>query len=136
MAKPAAKRVLSDDCVVIVAGERYSPHEGEWVEVQAGMPVSSWMHLQAWRALGPQLAAAQGEPDEGAQVRRLMAGAYEAALGHIARLLVAWSWTDDRGQPLPAPDGTTGPLQTLRAEEVWWLLQALERETPGERKNG
>jgi hypothetical protein len=136
MAKPKPLRIPSDDCAVTVNGEACQPHEGEWVEIYSGMSVGEWRAFESIRRAGVDLLAAQGEPDEAARVTAIVEGQFGTLCEHLARRVTAWTWTDDRGMPLPQPDGTPGPLQALRSQELAWLIAVSQGETPAVRKNG
>lgn len=134
MAKPKLVRIVSDDCAITAPdGAVYHPHEGEWVEL---FPIPSIGELQAFesmRRLGVEMEAVKGEPDEAARVAALLDPHFEQLCTLLAVRLVDWDWTDDAGRPLPKP--TTATLKLLRSEELYWLLNAQEGETPAQRKN-
>lgn len=136
MAKPQAVTIPSDDCLVNIDGVRYALHEGETVTLIHGMSVGAMTSLNAMLQIGPKLAAADGEPDEKLQHARLADDAMQALCAALAPRLVAWTWTDVAGRPLPQPDGTTGPLMALDPAEIGWLVMAAKGETAGARKNG
>lgn len=124
--KVPPRRVSGDTYVVMVDGQECRPHAGEWVEFRRRMRVESLLldlRLNAVRV---------GNTAEAEEVLIQM-------LGELADAIVAWSWTDEDGNPYPSPpDAAT--LRRLPAEEVWWLrevyLGRLQPETEGERLNG
>lgn len=136
MSKPAPTVVPSDDYVVTIDGVTYHPHEGETVTLFAGLSVAAITAINRLMSLGTQLAALEGEPDQMAQTTDLLDTTYQQVCEMLAPRIVSWTWTDLAGRPLPQPDGTAGPLQTLEAAEVNWLIAALKGETAGARKNG
>lgn len=136
MAKPQPITVPSDDCLVAIGGEKYAVHEGETVTLIPGMTVGAINAANALMQIGPKLAAAEGEPDQVQQQTALADDAMQALCVALAPRLVAWTWTDVAGRPLPPLDGTTAPLMALEAEELLWLLGAAKGETAGARKNG
>ena len=136
MSKPPSLRVDSDDLVIVLAGAAYHPHEGEWVEL---LPIQTVAEIQAvsrFARISVEYAAAEGDPD--AQQRFMVS--LEAPFAEMCRALayrvLAWSWTDAAGHPLPQPNGTPEPLQALSAAEIMWLLNQVQGEAPEERKNG
>jgi len=136
MAKPQPRRIPSDDCEVTINGEVYTPHEGEYVEMLVGQTVSEISAARRFLELQPKFAALKGEDDENQQVTALLDDAFEGICKSLAGRVVSWNWTDDAGRPLPPPDGTSGPIKNLRAEEVYYLIGCAKGEPPAERKNG
>lgn len=136
MSKPLPTVVPSDDYAVVVDGETFHPHEGESVTLFVGLSVAALTAINRLMSLGTQLAAIEGEPDQLAQTTALLDTTYQQVCEMLAPRIVAWTWTDLAGRPLPQPDGTAGPLQALDASEVNWLIGALKGETAGARKNG
>lgn len=136
MSKPQPQRIPSDDCVVTINGTEYHPHEGEWVEVLAGMTVREYQALSRLVDYGMQLLAAQGEPDEQQQVMRLTDQQMDELCVALADRVLDWNWTDLRGRPLPKPDGTPEPLRRLQAQELRWLSTATQGERPADRGKG
>lgn len=135
MSKVPQRTIVCDDYEVVVDGQVYHPHEGETITVLPGQTVAEMISAASLAALQPQLLAAQGEPDE---LQRLAPLAEEAMLtlaDLIAPRLIAWTWTDMLGKPLPQPDGTRGPLVRLEAEELAYLITALKGETKAKRGN-
>lgn len=119
-------RVMRDGQVVVVGTAIY-PHKGEWVEV---LPVGS---------LGELLALARFAGLAGEKMTPENLGQMEEALEGLCRdlstRLIRWNWTDMMGEPLPQPYKNPAVIKSLAAEEIFWLRQAMEGETPGVRKN-
>ncbi len=136
MAKPAPRRVQSDDCELTVDGATYRPHEGEWIEVRGGRTVAESEAIHDMHRVMVDLDAASGEPDEAQRVSAIMHHYYERMIGLLADRLLAWSWTDDDGEPLPQPHHNPSVFYRLTDTEAYYLLSAIRGETPGERKNG
>ncbi len=134
MAKPRPRRGGSADCVIIVDGEAYHPHEDEWIEVLSGVSVGELQATEHIRRLGVEIQALQGEPDEQERLMALLDPHYEELTTRLAERITAWSWTDDLGRPLGDPtDPAT--LKKLRPEELYYLVMATQGQTPGQRKN-
>ncbi len=134
MAKPKPQRVEANDCGVVIRGQLYFPHEGEWVELYAGMTVGEMHAIEGLRRLGVELQALQGEPGKQAEMLAVIDPQFDKLCELLADRVVDWNLADDRGRPLPKPDGTPEPFRRLRAEELLWLLAAAEGETPAQRK--
>lgn len=135
MGKPTPQCVPSDDCPVVADGDVFYPHEGETVTMFTQMSVGEWQHFEQIRRLGVELNALQGEPDEAEQTLRLLDQHFDDLCDMLATRVVDWDWTDNRGQPLPKPDGTPGPLKRLSSQELKWLINAGQGEMAAQRKN-
>ncbi len=135
MAKARPRRIASDDCIVTMDGEAFTPHEGEWVEMHRGLTIGGLQAIAGMQRIGVDLQAIQGEEDAAAQALAQLGPHFERLCAYLAPRIVDWNWTDDAGRPLPKPDGTTAPLLLLNAQEINWLLAAAMGETPAERKN-
>jgi hypothetical protein len=134
MGRPEAERVPSDDCVVVVRGGEYRPHEGEWVERVPGYKVEDMRLGRAMAELGVRLAALD---DEAALERlTLTDDSYQDAIAMLSRRVLAWNWTDDAGDALPAPKGNAAVFERLTPSEVMYLVAVVRGESPGEAKNG
>ena len=138
------RRVAADDCAVHVGrrydgqtiidhGETYYPHAGEWVEV---LPVGTVQAMLAWNRLQVPALGESATPAEYQAYLRELDAALAAICAQLATVVVAWSWTDLVGQPLPQPYGRPDVLLQLELEELTWLKAAASGETGGERKNG
>ncbi|MDO8704082.1 MAG: hypothetical protein Q7J84_03970 [Sulfuricaulis sp.] len=135
MSKPLPRRIPSDDCAVSIDGAEYHPHEGEWVEMMTGMSLGEIKALERFRKASVEYQAAQGEPNETERILGIIDGAFTAICAMLANKIVAWNWTDLRGQPLPPPDGKPEVLERLNVEELMWLLAVAEGQSPSQRKN-
>lgn len=137
MAKPLPQRFPSDDFEIVVDGETYHPHEGEWVEMFTDISVDDMLAGEGLARIGLEMEAARGDKDEVLRVAQLANEHFEVIIIGLADRLVDWTWTDRRGNPLPKPDGTPDLLRRLTNEEVAYLmtLKRSSQETPAERKN-
>ncbi len=135
MGKPKPVVVPSDDCTVRVGGEPFTPHEGETVTLYQGMVVGEWKALQGVFELQSRMDEIGDDPENERKLIELLTPHFQTFIEFLKDRVVAWDWTDDRGRPLPQPDGSDGPFQKLRAEELYWLLQASRGETGAARKN-
>lgn len=134
MAKPPPIRIPSDDCRIVLDGQEFFPHEGEWVETLAGMTVAEYKAINAMGNLAERLAQVKGDPDEEEKVNALIDGQFDQICDVLAARVVAWNWTDDAGRPLPQPNGTPAIFHRLRSHELNWLVRAAEGETPSQEK--
>ena len=134
MAKPALRRVASDDCVITIDGEACSLHEGEWVEVRSGMTVEAIGSIHSLAAMAPKLAELEGEDGEAARRWAIMHDSFGEAIQLLSSRLVAWTWTDDDGEPLPQPRRNPDALRSLRLEEIYYLVAVVRGESPAEKK--
>ena len=145
MGKPKIplKKVPADDCVVyvgrvhdkageiVVPGEPIQPHVGEWVELIPLQSVGQIMALSRCAAL----AAGAGESTTPKELLA-MDGAFDDLCRGLAQRVVSWNWTDLMSEPLEQPYRRPDIIKALTSEEIMWLRQAVEGETPVERKNG
>ena len=135
MAKPPAKRIPSDDCVLVQDGMEYTPHEGEWIEVVTGYTVADMQDANRFQKLMDDRQAIGDDEQEEllAWVQRA-----DAILGDLSRSidsrLVAWSWTDARSRPLPPPSPEV--IASLSWDELAYLLRVVRGQTETDRKNG
>lgn len=136
MGKPQARRIPSDDCAVPDGDSACYPHEGETVAIVGRQTVAEWQAFEGIRRLGVDLLAAQGEPDEVARILLRLNGHFDELCTLLAERVVDWDWTDNRGRPLPKPDGTAAPLKRLSSDELGYLVMVATGESPGQRKNG
>lgn len=141
MAKPPVRVIPSDDFVVEVDGIRYVPHEGETVTFLPTIPISMLQATQRMGGLSTQLDALRDENGElsdshASEVRAVLSTHYADLLAITARVVHGWTWTDDAGTPLPAPDGTPGPLETLSEDELYYLWRSAQGRNEAARKNG
>ena len=147
MSKPPARQVPSDDYTVVVEGEVYHPHEGEYVSLVGNPTIGELEGWDEFRRMAVEFDAIKGEPDEREKVGALLETTTRHLCALLARRIVGWTWTDDRGRPLVAPalddpdDETqvvdaTGLLKALTTDELYYLLRISRGEAPAERKNG
>lgn len=134
--KPPPRIVPSDDCVVTVDGVEYHPHEGESVSIAPGYSVGDLQLQHELQALRVKLDAIAGDDDEGARQVAILDNSYTSAIEVLSARLLGWTWTDDAGDPLPQPHKAPSAFSRLRLDEIYYLIQAVKGETPGEQKNG
>lgn len=120
--KIPARRIPSDDFEVVVGGVTYTPHAGEWVEVRPGMRVSAIRAQSAMARLQEDMQAIKGDPDAELTILRQLDEQFAIACDSVASSVVAWSWTDDDGEPLAQPKGNPDVIASLTAEEVSYLI--------------
>lgn len=137
--KPPVRRVPCDDCTVEIDGVEYRPHAGEYVEIVGGGSIEALQF--AWRRVRPTPEPPEEASDKEKEVWREQRTAevnsyFEELCAALARRVVAWSWTDDAGQPIPQPEGNPERLKILRPEELYFLRTACASEVPAERGNG
>ncbi len=135
MAKPQPVRVPSDDCVVTVKGTSYHVHEGEWVELLPGLSVGDYESFHAFAGVQVQMAAVKGEADEGLKTIGILADTFGKAVPLVKSRLVAWNWTDMRGEPLPQPHAEPSPLWRLDEAEIAYLIQVITGTNEAAEKN-
>ena len=137
--KPTPIRVSSDDCTVAVTegGPELALHGGEWVEVILGGTVGN---LRATRGLmelrGKLDSLDEGNDDTALRKAVLADDAYSGMLDLVKARVTAWSWTDDRGFPLPQPLHDPDVFLRLREEEVFYLALVIMENNPDTEKNG
>lgn len=109
-------RVPSDDLMLTDDdGEKYRPHEGEWVEFRRHLPIAVCQLM--WGTISLE----ELEPEERIQ-RRLERG--EEVVRALAHQILDWSWTDDFGKALPGPkegERFAEALRWLAPYELEWL---------------
>ena len=137
MAKPTARRIPSDDCIVTVDGVAYNTHEGEWVELRPGGSVAGLQVAASLAGIETELKSFQGEAD--GEIQAIVAlGRHLGRMAEvIAPRLMAWTWTNDRSEPHPQPDGTADQLTRLLGDtELLYLFKLVYAgESPAQRKN-
>lgn len=134
--KPVARRVPSDDCEVTDGAAVYRPHEGESVEVRAGIRVGELRRYRVLAELDVQILSVQGEDQAHVKQLQLMEGGMAEACAILADRIVGWDWTDDHGRPLPQPADDPTVFERLDLDEIRYLIAVARGESPGERKNG
>ncbi len=137
MAKPQPRDVPSDDCTVTRAGVEYAVHEGESVTLYPGARVGDWLVMEQFLRIEPELDAVRGTPEEAARTVAIIGAALELAVPLLTERLTAWTWTDDRGTPLPQPAEGVAAFRGLSFEELGYLVAvACRNESPAEEKKG
>lgn len=114
------KRIPSNDCIVKVDGQSYEIHKGEWVEV---IQVDSMRQYIAMMDI-TKLAANNTDSHS-------ISGLCE----EVSQRVVDWNWTGLDGKKLPKPYKSASVIEKLLSEEVVWLVNAIQGETPSLRKN-
>lgn len=134
--KRPARTLICDGYVEKDGDVEYRPHAGEWVKHSPHISAEDMDVLFKIANAGAQFEAVKGDSDEDAKVVSITSDVMDAAYGMLARHIRDWNLTGDDEQPLPKPDGTTGPIRKLTTTEVLWLVTALARQTREDRKNG
>ena len=123
--RPPTKRIACDECPVIVDGQTYYPHEGQWVEV---VPVGSMREMFVmgdYSRLVVDIAAAEDDPDLAPEMNQRATQMNQAVLQVLADRIVNWNLTDAYGRELPKPNGTPQAIDRISQSEMWWLLSAI-----------
>lgn len=123
--KPPALRVPSDNFTIARDGATYQPHAGEWVEYAGDASVADMLLMQRMLRGSRELAAlAAIDADPEQQFERF--GPYADTIvdlcARLARVIVAWTWTDPTGRPYPSPP-TAADLAELDMAELGYLLR-------------
>jgi hypothetical protein len=127
VSKPTAVRIPSDDCTVTVAGKEYHVHEGEWIEIMPGGRVGEFEVLDTFFGIEAAMAAVKGDPDESRQGFHILNDALKIAVPVLRDRILAWTWTDDAGRPLPQPCEGDPAFRLLQFEELSYLVATLAR---------
>ncbi len=110
--------IFCDDLTIELDGKEYHPHAGELVRLSGGASVGDIkmaVDLQKFKDIDMST-------DEGRErMEEVKVGLMLMVTGLAARLQ-SWTWTDDAGQLYPPP--TAEILETLRFEELMWILSA------------
>lgn len=110
--------IFCDDLVLEVDGEKYHPHAGELVRLTGGATVGDIkmaVDLQKFKDIDMST-------DEGRERMEEVKAGLLLMVGSLAARLQSWTWTNDAGELYPAP--TAEVLETLRFEELMWILSA------------
>lgn len=123
--KPPSHRVPSDNYVQTQGDTSYRPHAGEWVEFAGDASIADMLLMQRLVAGSRELAAmAAMNADPEQQFERF--GPYAQTIldlcARLARVIVAWAWTDAAGRPYPNPPTATD-LAELDMAELGYLLR-------------
>jgi hypothetical protein len=127
MSKPAPRRIPSDDCELEVDGATFHPHAGEWVEILPVRLVGDARLLVKIIAVAGDLAALNGDS---AAITARMAEHFDEGVAFVRPRLVAWSWSDLQGDPLPQPKADPAVLHQLTGEELWYLVAVIQGRNP------
>ncbi len=134
MAKPLPRVIKTDDCVVTVNGEKYTPHEGEQISIRPTMPVGDLEKLTEFYTLASDMQS--GEVVDAQDNLKRVAHLFDDATSILSRHIIDWTWTDDQGEPLPHPYKNPAAIKELSSEEVFYLLNlAMNGEAKVEEKN-
>jgi|SRR3990167_7151580 len=122
------RRVQCDDYVVVIDGQEYRPHAGEYVCFGSSSSVADYLPLM-------DLVELKDSLDE-ANVGRFRQ-ALAAMVDGLESSIDDWSWTDNRGHAYAnPPDRET--IADLEIEELMYLYQAKAGQVGegAEAKNG
>src|SRR3990167_10019698 len=122
------RRVQCDDYVVVIDGQEYRPHAGEYVCFGSGSSVADYLPLM-------DLVELKDSLDE-ANVGRFRE-ALTALIQGLDGSIIEWSWTDNDGGPYEnPPDQQT--IGGLEIGELMYLYQAKAGQVGagGEARNG
>lgn len=138
---PPSYQVKADDCPYVVetaAGqETFYPHVGEWVRVVPVQRLGDAEILHRFTQIAGELSALQGDREQAARISQLAAAQMAGLYRYIKGRVLGWNWTDFlTGEPLPQPGDDAAVLQSLAISEVFWLIRAIQRNTPSQEKNG
>lgn len=111
--------------VITDEGETYYPHEGETVWCLPIGTTEAYLEMAEFEDLSISDVGIVG-------LRQLDEKLVDLCQA-LAKVIVAWDWTDNRRQPLPPPDADV--LHGLEVDELLWLSSAVRGEVPSERKN-
>lgn len=134
--KPKPVRIKSDDCVVLVQGQQYHVHRGEWIETYVGVTAGQLANFDALADAHEVAQQVKGDPDGGRQSIRAMSSALQQTMEALADRITAWNWTDHTGAALPKPYKDPGAFKTLTVDELIYLTGAVQGETEEQRGNG
>ena len=133
MAKREPVVVLCDDFEL----DGYHLHEGETVTIYPAITAADSKLTHDLMVAQTKLEAAKGDPDEWEQTITWVDQLNSTICEKLAKRVIAWTWTDEEGKPLPQPDRTPAPFLALEQPEVMYLWgKSLARESPAAAKNG
>ena len=110
--------IFCDDLVIEVDGEAYHPHAGELIRLTGGASVADIkmaVDLQKFKDIDMST-------EEGKERMEDVKEGLILLTGQLAHRLQSWTWTDDADRPYPPP--TQEILESLRFEELMWILTA------------
>ncbi|KKM89940.1 hypothetical protein LCGC14_1243590 [marine sediment metagenome] len=120
--KVPLRRVSSDDFAVVVGGEEYHPHAGEWVEFKGSPSVEETLTLLKFSDI-PSTLTAEDVP--------LVKAILEEITVYLERSVIKWNWTDADKRPYPTPDGV---LRSLSFDEIGYLVEKAFAQLPPEQQ--
>jgi len=134
--KIPVKRIPSDDCAVFLnriidleketiidPGTPYYLHKGEWVEVIPCLTMSDLIMANRLSGMAQNFSLSRAEDS----ITQLCNG--------LTKRIMAWNWTDLRGNPLSQPRDNPQVFLELTADELVYLIGLMGNETKSERKN-
>jgi len=116
--KPPARRVPCDGFTLVVDGEKYYPHVGEWVEFVPVIQLDTLLTAMTLQGL-QQLDLGSVTAEEAAEVE----AAFDKVTKDLARAILRWSWTNNDSETYPEHP-TKEVLRTLSLDEIMWLVGA------------
>lgn len=142
--KVPLKRVACDDCAVYVGrkakggqiielGEAYYVHKGEWVDIIPVPSMTSYFNMLGLAADALTMKKANAENVKETAVKAF--DDFEELIEQLAAAVYDWNWTDIEGKKLPNPHNNLKVIRRLTADEILWLVKAIQGETGEERKN-
>lgn len=134
MAKIEPVTVPSDDCVVRSGGGVATPHEGESVTVIPGMTIADMAVFHRLAELPAKMDEFEGEAGGFVGQLRLMEEFADAVAPTLTDRIAAWTWTDQRGRPLPQPADDPTVFRRLSFEEIQYLCLLLRGRAPDQEK--
>lgn len=135
MAKPQPIRIPSDDYTMELRGKTYRPHEGEWVELIPVQTAADARAMHIVSQLQSDVEAAEGDAEAALEVARIANEQMYVLASSLAQRVIAWTWTDMRGEPLAQPSGDPELFLALPMSEFHYLLN-LNEESPLGKLNG
>ena len=115
--KPPLRTIPSDELTLVIDGETYHPHEGEWIKVRPKLSVVAFTN--ALRLYGLTSGGTTFDLKDSLAVAEL----YDKSVSEVGRAIVEWNWTDDEGKPLGPPSPKV--IESLNQQEFWWLLASV-----------
>ena len=142
--KVPLKWVASDDCEIAIGqtiedgqiknpGQPYNVHIGEAVGFIQTTSMNTAITLIK---LMDALQAPNEGQDQGAEYLRSLDVALDALCLVLSKAIGDWDWTDNAGEPLPKPYGHPEVIKALHDNELLYLVQLIQGQTPTTRKNG
>jgi len=122
------RRVQCDDYVVVIDGEEYRPHAGEYVSFGSSSSMAAYLPLMDLVELKDNVTT-----ENVGRFREALAALVDGLDGAIAE----WSWTDNEERPYESPPNRQ-TIGRLEMGELMYLYQAWAGQAGagGEAKNG